>query len=294
MDKRVLVTGASGLIGRELCKELKKQKYYVAAVDNHFRFDFIPICDEYTKDDIISYLSKIKNNFDYVFHMGNINGTKYFYNIPNQLIKNNITADFAVFDFVQQNSKCKLIYASSSEIVAGTKSYPTTEESAININDIHNPRWSYRLGKIVGENYLTNSELDYLILRFFNIYSEHSGSGHFVKDILDKLMQGNYELIGAEETRSFCYVNDAVDAIIQTKDVKHEIINIGSDEEISVLNAANIIANSIGLDNVPWQFKRGLIGSVKRRKPDISKLKEYFPNFNPKSFKDIINQNKFS
>ena len=204
MAKKVLVTGASGMIGRELCKQLDANGYYVVAIDNHFRYSHKPTCIEFVTANIQTYLSKIDNDFDYIFHMGAINGTKYFYDIPNQLLENNITTDFAVF------------------------------------KDIHNPRWSYRLSKMVSENYLINCKsIDFLIVRFFNAFSPASGSGHFVRDILDKIDNEDFTLIGADETRSFIRVEDTVDALLNIfKDVSFEVINIGSDEEITVLEAA--------------------------------------------------------
>jgi len=287
MERKVLVTGASGLIGRELCKQLIKD-FYVVALDNGFRSTAIPKCNEFIKEDINTYVSYVANDFDYIFHMGNINGTKYFYKIPNKLIENNIRADFSIFKFAELNTSCKLIYASSSEVVAGTDTYPTVEETDVTIRNIQNPRWSYRLGKLVGENYLANSSIDNLIVRFFNVYSEHSFSGHFVADIAEKIKNDNYELIGANETRSFCYVEDAVDAVINLKDVSNEVINVGSDEEIQILDAANIIAESLGKLNVPWIIKEGLTGSVKRRNPDVSLLKKHYPGFKPQKFKDVL------
>lgn len=286
MDQKVLVTGASGLIGRELSKQLKQHGFEVVGVDNGFRSKNIPDCDIFESIDICKYTKEVENDFDYIFHMGNINGTNYFYDIPNKLMQSNIEADFAIFNFVQQNPACKLIYASSSEIVAGTDIYPTAEQTDITIKDIHNPRWSYRIGKLVGENYLTNSNIDYLIIRFFNVFSEHSSNGHFVKDIAEKLKQGNYELIGANETRSFCYVADAVDALINVRNVSNEIINVGSDEEIKILDAANIIAETLGINNVPWIIKDGLNGSVKRRNPDVTLLKKHYSGFKPEKFKN--------
>lgn len=292
MEQKVLVTGANGLIGEEICKQLADE-FYVVAVDNGFRSKDIPKCDEYINEDIDKFLSDANNDYAYIFHMGNINGTSYFYDMPNQLIQNNIQSDFAVFDFAKQNHRCKLIYASSSEVVAGTKTYPTAEDSDISIQNIHNPRWSYRLGKIVGENYLINSPLNYLIIRFFNVYGEHSHTGHFVRDIIDKLHDGNFELVGSEETRCFCYVTDAVEALLHIKDTTQEIVNIGSDEEISVLEAANLIAQSIGKEKIHWLIKQGLEGSVKRRKPDLSKLKALYPNYSPQSLKDVLNKINF-
>jgi nucleoside-diphosphate-sugar epimerase len=290
MAKQVLVTGASGLIGRELCKQLTQQEYHVTAVDNNFRFDFVPICDEYVKDNIVNYLTIIENKFDYIFHMANINGTKYFYEIPNKLIENNITADFSVFNFVKKNPNCKIIYASSSEVIADTETYPTVEEKDITIKNIHNSRWSYRLGKLVGENYLTNSDLDYLIVRFFNVFSENSGAGHFVYDIIDKLKNKDYRLIGPNETRSFCHVIDAVDAVLKIKNISGEVVNVGSDEEITILDAADIIAEAYDVKNFKWCFENKLPGSANRRKPNLNKLKKYYPDFSPKSFQNAVKE----
>jgi nucleoside-diphosphate-sugar epimerase len=287
MAKKVLVTGAAGLIGRELCKQLSSN-FTVVGVDNGFRYpDFEPDF-EIIQQNLIEYLQITENDFDFVFHMSAINGTKYFYDIPTQLIENNITSDLAVFNFMQTNPNSKLIYASSSEIVAGTTELPTSELTDVTIKNIHNPRWSYRLTKMVSENYLMNSQLNFLIIRFFNVFGKHSGTGHFVKDVIDKLDNEDYSLIGANETRSFCRVEDAVDAVIHIHDqISGEVINVGSDEEISIFDAANIIAQQKN-KTVTWTLLDSNLGSVTRRNPSLEKLLKYYPSFSPKRFKDAV------
>jgi nucleoside-diphosphate-sugar epimerase len=289
-SKKILITGAAGLIGREMCALLSKE-FDVVAVDNNFRYpDFQPNSCSYIQSDIEDYLSKVDNDFDYVFHLSAINGTAYFYQIPNQLIENNIKSDLAIFNFMKKNSKSKLIYASSSEVIAGSDEYPTPELTDISIKNIHNPRWSYRISKMLSENYLVNSNINYLIIRFFNVYGKSSGAGHFFKDILDNIAIENYKLMGQDETRSFCRVEDAADALVNIfKIANNEIVNIGSDEEITILEAANIIADCLG-KIIDWQAIASKQGSVLRRKPCLKKLKSLYPSFNPKTFKQSINE----
>lgn len=286
--KKILITGASGLIGREFCKQLSSD-HDVTAVDNNQRFiDYRPAGCIYVKSNLVEYLNQTNNDFDIVYHLAATNGTKYFYSQPNDVLCNNVTLDLGVFKFVESNPSCKLVYASSSEVVAGTNIFPTPELTDITIENIHNPRWSYMLPKVLSENYLFNSSIDFLIIRFFNVFSEHSGSGHFVKDIADKIRNKNFELIGADETRSFCYVSDAVDAVVQISKASRQVVNVGSDEELKIIDAANIIANSLGEYNVLWATQPGLIGSAKNRRPDITQLKRLLPTFSPKPFKLVL------
>jgi len=288
--KKILITGACGLIGRELCNQLSLH-HDVTAVDNNQRFrDYTPKNCIYVRSNLSEYLEQTRNTFDIIYHLAATNGTKYFYSQPNDVLRNNVTLDLSIFKFAESNPKCKLIYASSSEVVSGSYIFPTPEIVDITIGNLHNPRWSYMLPKMLAENYLFNSPIDFLIIRFFNVYSEHSGQGHFFKDIVEKIKNENYELIGSTETRSFCYVEDAVDAMIKISNVSGQVVNIGSDEEIKIVDAANLIAQRLGIKNINWITKDSLPGSTSRRTPDIEKLKSYYPEFKPRSFKTIIDK----
>ena len=290
MEKRILITGAGGLIGSEFYKFVKSISGYKAVgIDNFSRFPKNKNTDVIDCD-LRSWVEGNENTFDYIYHFAAINGTSNFYDRPLEVIENNTTTDLAIFNFAKKNHNCKLIYASSSEVIAGSDAYPSREETSIRIEDIHNPRWSYRLPKILAENYLMNSNINFAIIRFFNIYSELSGSGHFLHDIVEKIKTGNFDIIGPQETRSFCYIKDVLESImIVGENTTREIVNIGSDEEIKIIDAANIIATYLGVYPT-WKFLDPRVGSVARRLPDLSKIRTLNPKYSPRSLDTVISE----
>ena len=299
---KILVTGASGLLGTEICRQLKLQaNNEVWAMDNHSRSNIIPPCDVWIKTDLLQHTAfdSVPQDFDQIYHYAAINGTKNFYERPTEVLTNNFISDINVFEFAKSCKNLqKLIYASSSEIVSDDPESPTPEHTDIVIRNIHNARWSYRLAKITSENYLANSDLPWVICRYFNIYGEDSKAGHFIADQISKIEQGVFEVTGSHETRSFCYVEDGIAATIHCANhVTREVVNIGNDAELSIPAAANIIAQTMGHYNVDWNLKPGLSGSTTTRRPDISKLRSIWPQYQPRSFaegmeKIIANRSK--
>jgi nucleoside-diphosphate-sugar epimerase len=290
---KILVTGASGLLGTEICRQLKQNpNNEVWAMDNHSRSSTIPPCDVWVKTDLLkdTAFDGIPRDFDQVYHYAAINGTKNFYERPTEVLTNNFISDINMFRFAESCDRLqKLIYASSSEIVSDDPVSPTPEHQDIVIENIHNARWSYRLAKITSENYLANSGLPWVICRYFNIYGENSKPGHFIADQIDKIESGIFEVTGGSETRSFCYVEDGIAATIYCANhVTREVVNIGTDAEISIPAAADIIARAMGHVNVNWNLKPGLPGSTVTRRPDVSKLRSIWPEYQPRSFAEGI------
>jgi UDP-glucose 4-epimerase len=291
---KILVTGASGLLGTEFCRQLKEAGHVIYAVDNHSRSTTIPSCDEWFRIDLNSVddLNQLPTDFEYIYHYGAINGTKNFYERPNEVLANNFISDINVFRFA---ARCKnlirLVYASSSEVVSDDPVSPVTENLDIKINNIHNARWSYRLAKVTSENYLANSPLPYVMIRYFNVYGENSKQGHFLGDQINKINNGIFSVIGAQETRSFCHVSDAVRASIYVAEhANRELINIGNDREISIGDAVKIIATIMGHPGAVFEQLPSMPGSVANRRPNIDKLRSIMPNYNPMSFEEGIRQ----
>ena len=290
---KILVTGASGLLGTEICRQLKTVAgNEVWAIDNHSRSSTIPPCDKFLTIDLNdrTAIAQLPRDFDYIYHYGAINGTKNFYERPNQVLTNNFVCDLNMFEYASEIANLKnIVYASSSEIVSDDPVSPVPEHSDIAIKDIHNARWSYRLAKVCSENYLANSRLPYVMLRYFNVYGENSKAGHFLADQIAKIKQGKFECFGANETRSFCHVEDAIRASIYCAQTQtRELINIGNDREITIMDAAQIIASALGHDNPTWAITPGKPGSTASRRPDISKLRSVMPDYTPMSFESGV------
>lgn len=292
---KVLVTGAGGLLGTEFCRQLKAAGHEVWAIDNQSRSTEIPECDRWIVTDLKNpdvFQHVLPKDFDYIYHYGAINGTTNFYERPNEVLVNNFVSDINVFEFAGQcTNLTRLVYASSSEVVADDPVLPVTENLDIYIKDIHNARWSYRLAKVTSENFLANSKLPYVMLRYFNVYGENSKKGHFLGDQIDKIRNGVFSVIGAQETRSFCYVSDAIRASIYVAEhCNRELVNIGNDREITIGKAVKIIAAELGHPDAQFEQLPSKAGSVSNRRPNIDRLRSIMPDYEPISFEQGIRQ----
>jgi UDP-glucose 4-epimerase len=288
----ILVTGAAGLIGSELCRQLKYDNHKVFAVDNMSRATTIPECDEFYCRDLsksLEFLSSIQDSIEIIYHLSAINGTSNFYKKPNKVLSNNIQSDLNIFEF---SKECKILkkilYASSSEVMSH-KDFCEESRSLV-IDDISNPRYSYKIAKVASENYLHNSNLPWIIIRYFNVYGTETKSGHFVYDQIQNHKNNIFKIVGPNETRCYTHVEDAVNATIKITDrcSIQNIINIGSSEELTSLESTRIIADSMGHSFIDYQLLPGLKGSPLKRKPDLTKLLEYYPEYSPITFKEGI------
>jgi nucleoside-diphosphate-sugar epimerase len=289
----ILITGGLGFIGRNLAISLSK-KNNVKILDNSFRKNFsdikFPNKIKIIKGDIKNpkTLSKCLKNVDTVFHLAFINGTKYFYSKPKLVLDVGIKGTLALFDQIEKSNVKKVILASSSEIYQTPKKIPTPEEIEGLVPDVKNPRYSYGSAKLICEilllHYLKKKNLKKIIFRPHNIYGPAMGFEHVIPEMIKKMIIKSKKLKNKNiiikiqgsglETRSFCFIEDAVNAIelISRKGKNNGIYNIGTTEEINIKNLTQRIAKNLNLN---LKIKKGNLmkGSTLRRKPDISKIK---------------------
>jgi nucleoside-diphosphate-sugar epimerase len=209
--------------------------------------------------------------------MAATNGTRLFYEQPTEVAFNNTLPTFNLIERYK-NTKTKFVFTSTCEIFNGTIDkglypVPTDESVPVMFEDIINPRWSYSIPKALGENLVANSGLDWLVIRYFNIY----GPGqidHFISEFVERVTKGEYYING-DDTRSFCYIVDAIKITHQlVLNNKNVIVNVGRQEENQISDVAKIIMDIMGIEPNKLEILPGPSGSAKRRCPDTARMRE--------------------
>ena len=220
---------------------------------------------------------------DVIFHLAAINGTWKFYEKPWEVGKNNILPTLNLLERYR-NSSAKFVFASTCEIFngavdSGVYSIPTDENVPVMFDEITNPRWSYSIPKALGENLVANSGLKYLILRYFNIYGPRQRD-HFISEFYERHKDGSPPSIIGNDTRSFCYVEDAVNMTVElAKVAKNQILNVGKQEETPIEDVAKLILEICDLSSENLEIFPSPVGSVSRRCPDMSKTLDILNEF---------------
>ena len=295
-NKKILITGGAGAVGFQLSKFLANKDNHIFIADNFIRseqdneFQELAECENVRVIDIdLSEKSKyglLPDDIDYIYHFAAFNGTDNFYTYSFQVLLHSTLPTINLIQKYKNNKRLKrFIYAGSSEAYACSITkfaweIPTDERVPLGIEDPLNPRWSYGGSKMHGELacVAANTEFNFpfIILRYHNIYGPRMGDKHVIPDFIQRAKKDRYELYGYEDTRSFLYVLDAVKATVavaECDNAANQIVNIGSDQEIKIIDLARIMMRIMGR-NDEIALHSSPRGCVKRRSPNISKLKE--------------------
>jgi nucleoside-diphosphate-sugar epimerase len=291
IKKKILVTGGSGFIGSAIIKYLVKNNYDVIVYDNNSRGKIRRIKDvekkiKFIKGDIRDKkkLLSIKGNINSIIHLAYVNGTKFFYKKPFEILDIAVNGLINILELSKVKKVKNFYLASSSEVYQNPLKIPTDETEMLKIPDIHNPRYSYGGGKIISELYGIHFAKKYLkkfiIFRPHNVYGKDMGNDHVIPEFINrfkKLKKKNKFLIygTGNEERSFIHIEDFILAFdkIFRKGKNQEIYNIGTTQKIKIADLA-ILISKIFKKKIKFKKTKILKGSPSKRCPNINKIKK--------------------
>ncbi len=284
-----LVTGGAGFIGSHLCDYLINKGYKVICLDNlltgskknvehllnnsNFKFIEADVCDS-----VISYKLSV---ISYVFHLASPASPADFEKIPEEVLLVNSLGALNVLK-VAEETKAKLLMASTSEVYGDPKEHPQKETYWGNVNSF-GPRSCYDESKRFAEAatyvHLNKYGIDVRMVRIFNTYGPRmrKDDGRVISNFINQaIKQKPLTVYGkGDHSRSFCFVSDLVEGIIKamfTDKTKGEIINLGNPEEYKIVDLAQKIKKLTGstseivFGNLPPD-------DPSQTQPDISKAK---------------------
>lgn len=300
---KFLITGGAGFIGSHLCDALIRYGNQVTILDNfstgsrkniNHLIGKVHLIEGDIRD--VKLVDSLIQDSDLVVHMAAALGVNNILTKPIESISTNYFGSQIVLNASSKFSK-RIIIASTSEIYGKNPLQPLTEESDRILGNPQKIRWTYSDAKALEEataHYLfTSQNLNVTTLRFFNtVGPRQTGQYGMVipRFVGAALSNKPLEVYGdGTQTRVFCHVLDAVNAvmkIIEHKNTIGEVFNVGGQGELSILSLAKLVKektySNSEINFVPYAkaYSHGF-EEMPRRIPDISKIQS-FTKWKPK------------
>ena len=287
---RALVTGGAGMIGSHLVDALIDRGDEVIVLDNFLtgrrenlaHIDRSPRMQVFEADVAIATdLLERVGPVDRVYHLASPASPIDFARYPLETLMTNAVGTRNALDLAR-HSDARFLLASTSEIYGDPEEHPQPETYLGNVNSL-GPRSCYDEGKRFAESlamtYWRTNHVDVRIARLFNTYGPRSRTddGRVVPTFCVQALSGRpLTVFGSGlQTRSLCYVSDIVRGLIvlmETRGIGGEVVNLGSPEERTVLEIAEVIASLAGS---PCRIEGGPlpVDDPARRCPDIAKAR---------------------
>src|SRR5215470_3601871 len=257
---RYLITGGAGFIGSHLAERLIAEDHQVMVIDDlstgairniqHLKgkpgFDYV-IESIFSR----SLLAELIDDCDTVFHMGAAVGVKLIVESPVYTIETNVRGTEAVLEFANKKKK-KVLLTSTSEVYGKANKVPFAEDDDLVLGPTTKGRWSYACSKAIDEflalAYWKEKHLPVVITRLFNTVGPRQTGryGMVLPNFVRAALDGNPLLVFGDgsQSRCFCDVEDVVTALVGLMDhpaAVGEVFNIGSDEEVTVAELAELV-----------------------------------------------------
>ncbi len=291
--RTVLVTGAAGFIGSHLVDRLLAEGFEVVGIDNLMTGDLGNL-DAASKDrhfhlEIGDVRRPINVYAELVFNLACPASPVHYQHDPYATLTTSFLGAMNLVDIARDRS-CRIVHASTSEIYGSPRVHPQTEDYWGNVNPV-GPRACYDEGKRAAETLFADAKrmwgVDARIVRIFNTYGPRmaEGDGRVVSNFIrQSLIKQNITVYGdGTQTRSFCYVDDLVEGLVQVSriDDLNSPMNLGNPNEFTILDLAREVLAVTENPNAEIVFEPLPQDDPLQRKPDISMAQEML-GFSPK------------
>jgi UDP-glucuronate decarboxylase len=278
----VLVTGGAGFLGSHLCERLLKEGREVLCVDNFFtgtRRNVEHLLGhrhfELLRHDVTFPLYV---ETDQIYNLACPASPIHYQHDPVQTTKTSVHGAINMLGLAKR-LRARILQASTSEVYGDPEVHPQTEDYWGRVNPI-GIRSCYDEGKRCAEtlffDYWRQHRLEIKVVRIFNTYGPrmHPNDGRVVSNFIVQALKGqDITIYGTgEQTRSFCYVDDMIDALVRMMATDRDFtgpVNVGNPTEITVLELAELILRIAG-GRAKLVFKPLPEDDPKQRRPDIT------------------------
>ncbi|HEX8493351.1 MAG TPA: UDP-glucuronic acid decarboxylase family protein [Pyrinomonadaceae bacterium] len=288
---RILVTGGAGFIGSHLCERLIAEGHDCICLDNFFtgrRENVFHLLDnrrfELLRHDVIE---PILLEVDQIYNLAcPASPIHYQYN-PVKTVKTSVMGMINMLGLAKR-VRARILQASTSEVYGDPQVHPQPEEYWGNVNPV-GIRSCYDEGKRIAEtlmmDYHRQNKVDTRIARIFNTYGPRmmENDGRVVSNFIVQALRGEEMTVYGEgqQTRSFCYVDDLVEALIRlmNTDGVHDPVNLGNPGEFTIKELAEEVARICGT-GARIKYCPLPQDDPRQRKPDITRAQKLL-NWSP-------------
>lgn len=286
LSKRVMVTGGAGFLGSHLCQKLVMQGHEVLCVDNFFtgRRANVSHLLGYSNFELLRHdvTFPLYVEVDEIYNLACPASPVHYQFDPVQTTKTSVLGSINMLGLAKRTG-ARILLASTSEVYGDPKCHPQTEDYWGNVNPI-GLRACYDEGKRCAEtlffDYYRQHGVDIKVVRIFNTYGPHMHpqDGRVVSNFIMQALRGDPITVFGDgsQTRSFCYYEDLVAAMLRTMDTEKGItgpINIGNPNEFTIRELAEKVIVAAGSRSEI--VERPLPSDdPKQRRPDISRAME--------------------
>lgn len=277
-----LVTGGAGFIGSHLCERLSDEGMDVVCADNFATgsaANVVHLLDRpgfrLVEADLTEPLD-LDGPFGYVFHLASAASPRDYLRLPVETLEAGSLGTRNALALAEAHG-ARFVLASTSEVYGDPLEYPQREDYWGNVNPV-GPRSVYDEAKRYAESltmaFRRARGTDVGIARIFNSYGPRlrPGDGRVVPTFIRQALDGEPLTVAGDgrQTRSVCYVDDTVAGLLAL--ARSDLtgpVNIGSDEELSVLALARLVREITGSDS-PVVFVDRPVDDPRFRRPDIT------------------------